>query len=329
MTNEEKARAYDEALKDMRVIYPNLRGYAKLAVEHAFPELAESEDERIRKEMIRYFTEMKKGGSVALPYDDCIAYLENKGSGIKWFKSDNVKNPDKPYIDKAGMFYTTDGRMCHASEIEKQKEQKPSQTDTEKEYVQTLKSLISDFLHGKQEIDTGYYQQICDWLDGRHIEQKVLPGFDGLTPEEKMNHPLYLEGFDVERDVQKVFDEQKQEWGEDDERILNELLDHCNTENATWYNWLKSLRPQQKQNNMITPNKKFFQWIYDRLINVHKEDPNVDYMISFKKRIEESSWKPSEEQMLYLLAVINEPNNAGSESCHLVLKELYEQLKTL
>ena len=47
MTREEKARAYDEALKDMRAIYPNLKGDAKLAVEHAFPELCESEDERI------------------------------------------------------------------------------------------------------------------------------------------------------------------------------------------------------------------------------------------------------------------------------------------
>jgi hypothetical protein len=54
---------------------------------------------------------------------------------------------------------------------------------------------------------------------------------------------------------------------------------------------------------MITPNKEFFQWIYNRLVNVHKENSNVDYMISFKKRIEELSfdkphWKPSEEQMM-------------------------------
>lgn len=36
MTQEEKARAYDEALKDMMVIYPNLKGDTKLAVEHVF-----------------------------------------------------------------------------------------------------------------------------------------------------------------------------------------------------------------------------------------------------------------------------------------------------
>lgn len=52
------------------------------ALKTLVPELAEwseeSEDERIREEMIRYFTEMKKGGSAALPYDDCIAYLERQ-----------------------------------------------------------------------------------------------------------------------------------------------------------------------------------------------------------------------------------------------------------
>ena len=46
------------------------------------------------------------------------------------------------------------------------------QSDTEKEYVRTLKSLIFNFLSGKDEVDRDYYQQIEDWLDGRHVEQK-------------------------------------------------------------------------------------------------------------------------------------------------------------
>ena len=50
---EKKAMAYDEALKDMRVIYPNLSGDAKLAIEHAFPQLKESEDEKFRKYILK------------------------------------------------------------------------------------------------------------------------------------------------------------------------------------------------------------------------------------------------------------------------------------
>lgn len=63
-----------------------------------------------------------------------------------------------------------------------------------------------------------------------------------------------------------------------------------------------------------------------------KDPLREDVVDAFEDGIAEGykrHWKPSEEQMRYLLAVINEPNNAGSESCHLVLKELYEQLKTL
>lgn len=41
------------------------------------------------------------------------------------------------------------------------------------------------------------------------------------------------------------------------------------------------------------------------------------------------SWKPSRAQMSMLLAVINEPDNASSESCHLALVELYDELKKL
>lgn len=62
--------------------------------------------------------------------------------------------------------------------------------------------------------------------------------------------------------------------------------------------WLKSLRPPQYCENC-----------------------------KLKRSVE--NWKPSEEQMSMLLAVINDPNNAGAESCHLMLQSLYAGLKKL
>ena len=44
---------------------------------------------------------------------------------------------------------------------------------------------------------------------------------------------------------------------------------------------------------------------------------------------EEEHWKPSENQMSMLLAVVNDPNNAGSASCYISLKSLYNDLKKL
>lgn len=51
MTREEKAKAYDKALEWMRKVYPALTGADKEDAEYYFPELRESEDERIRKEL--------------------------------------------------------------------------------------------------------------------------------------------------------------------------------------------------------------------------------------------------------------------------------------
>lgn len=103
------------------------------------------------------------------------------------------------------------------------------------------------------------------------------------------------------------------EWSEEDENKLNHILEIVHiasgseasvNEKEELESFLKSLRPQPrvKTNDYITPHKEFFEWIYNRLINVHNENPNVDYMQSFRKRIDnlqfdEPQWKPSEEQI--------------------------------
>ena len=242
------------------------------------PELAESEDERTRKHLIKV-VELYWGTTNEPGKAEDLAWLEKRKENT-WSEEDDAKV----------------GAMCKEGNL------KPS----ERAWLKNLRNRV--------------------WKDPQHAI-RVTKGFgDPDGPQ--------FELVDLQ-------EEQKPAWSEEDEKNLKSVV------STLWFalntphfplnyeriieleGWLKSLRPQPKQNDVITPNKEFFQWIYDRLVNVHNEDPNVDYMISFKKRIEESSWKPSEEQMLYLLAVINEPNNAGSESCHLVLKELYEQLKTL
>ena len=85
---------------------------------------------------------------------------------------------------------------------------------------------------------------------------------------------------------------------------------------------------------IITPHKEFFKWIYERLIHVHKENPNVDYMRSLKERIDnmpsdEPQWKPTDSHLRFLRAVVNDPKNAGAESCHIALKSLLEELEKL
>lgn len=367
MTIEEKARAYDEALEDMRVIYPNLRGDAKLAAEHAFPELVEneddrikkiitdsvfylygagdeykdtldyldklekrkecladngksaSEDERIRRQMIRYFTEMKEGGSAAPPYDDCIAYLERrKETGIQWLKSDNVKNPDKPYIDKAGMFYTTDGRMCYASEIEKRKPAEWGELQSE------FKNINEAFEDGKKEVAAHPERYgLCECVPAEWDEEDS----DNL---ERVDNYLWMlddyvgddcampqgKAYNIRENIQEVLSpwlkslpgrfnlQPRQEWGEEDRDTL--------------------LMAATVLKANFDSDEKFEDCDYDCGTLAGK-------LLEMRYRIG-SSWKPSEEELRTLDIVITDYRHActkGSDEKAETLKPLLEQLKKL
>lgn len=83
----------------------------------------------------------------------------------------------------------------------------------------------------------------------------------------------------------------------EEERIRKEILECIETlikqpgaspRLCDWIAWLEKQKEQKPiKKDHITPNEEFFQWIYDRLVFVHKENPNVDYMRSLKERIEE------------------------------------------
>lgn len=78
MTTEEKAKRYDEALEIANAAYKDDDRHLKATLERIFPELAESEDERIRKEIIQVFK-----GQIPFTSEECakeyIAWLEKQG----------------------------------------------------------------------------------------------------------------------------------------------------------------------------------------------------------------------------------------------------------
>ena len=141
------------------------------------------------------------------------------------------------------------------------------------------------------------------------------------------------------------------EWSDEDEKDIAHIiriLDDCyayekhdlsKTDHENLVNKLKSLRPQSQgiyqqvvkgirdmcdryeQNGMFTDERA-----RDFLGNVRVKCKDA---IECAPILDEPSWKPSEEQMAMLLAVINDPNNAGAESCYMVLKSIYNNLKEL
>lgn len=108
MTQEEKAKRYDEAIEELRGLLEGIREEKCKILEEditsIFPELKESEDERIRKELIENFKcfcgdypeTTKWGKDDNLLVKDIIAWLEKQGEkkSIEWSGKIGVKHAD-------------------------------------------------------------------------------------------------------------------------------------------------------------------------------------------------------------------------------------------
>ena len=106
--------------------------------------------------------------------------------------------------------------------------------------------------------------------------------------------PTFYEGAIAYLEKQK--EPNPAEWSEEDERVYDILLNE-------------------------------FKQLYDGRATSLSRKEVID-VYNFVKSLR-PSWKPSEEQMALLRAVISDPNNAGAESCQLVLREIYQQFKKL
>lgn len=85
MTIEEKAKAYDEAIvraEELKYVSDKNSLQCK-TIEHIFPGLAESEDEKIRKKLINYFSNVKGFSTLEYNYgitnEDVVTWLKKQG----------------------------------------------------------------------------------------------------------------------------------------------------------------------------------------------------------------------------------------------------------
>jgi len=107
LTIEEKARAYDEALERARAINSGKDIDVEAGTttcEYIFPELKESEDEKIRKELIEHIKANQETDYVLFQKfspEDVIAWLEKQGekpqgkSALEAWKEKKVDNRNK------------------------------------------------------------------------------------------------------------------------------------------------------------------------------------------------------------------------------------------
>ena len=281
MNYEERYKQAIEAAKRELHCCGSLDCDAARQIFRLFPELKESEDERIRKGLIKGLSAMRDihnhqtFSDDAININDAIAWLEKQGEKKdtitpQWmvdFLKEHRRHFATPmdYDEKK----ETDGKLLAVIkwlEGNPQLEQKPTWSEEDEYQINTI-------LHGL-DLKRGLYKK-----EGNKVEEeRYSTQYNWLNSLKDRVQP-----------------QQKQEWSEYDKIQLSEAIQMIEA-NGTWIrsedavkkvsNWLKSLKPQNR-------------------------------------------WKPSEEQMSMLLAVLNDSNNITAESVHIALKSLYNDLKKL
>ena len=246
MTTEEKAKAYDKAIEIAKSYHddPNCFKHMEGCLEHIFPELAESEDERIRKKVIDVLklnirgaeSQMQASRGVDRTFEvfaceKVIAWLEKQGEQKSYAR---YKVGDTIYYDSFGrlvsftianivedgtdnpMYEDKDGNSVFQNDIV---EQNPAWSEEDDRNLSIAIQYV--FQHG--------CLSTVDWL--KSLKDRVGCEANCTT---------------------------KQEWSEEDERNLQGIIDeieatknHAPSYDLATYDrylsWLKSLRPQKQE----------------------------------------------------------------------------------
>ena len=227
MTQEEKAKAYDKAIERAKSLIGDtiIEESGQHIAEVIFPELKESEDERIRKEIIKYI----KTGTY---HKDWLAWLEKQGEQ----KSNPYSGTSFEYNGHTwGMCARDNGIdiLCDKhiiGHLEKQSEQKSilnvptrevilSIWDLGNEWKELTNGCISTEYGTQLDYIQKHWQESEYYLREKQGEQK--PTIEMKTPEES----LCIDSETYNKIVDEcIYGEQKSAWSEEDERLCNCII---------------------------------------------------------------------------------------------------------
>lgn len=322
MTQEEKARAYDKAIEKAKEFKNNpFAGYDGTDLISAlFPELKESDDEKIRKEILSFCQNRADNYPNDPKYANIgnwIAWLEKQGeqkSADKvepkfnigdtiWKKTDHSNRITILSIDEYFYYANSYNILIEIADKEWELvEQKPAWSEEDEQY---LNNAITACLN-----EYGDISDTAIWL--KFLKDRVQP-------------------------------QPKREWNKEDEDILNTIINHFKvnvecTDDDDIIKWLKSLRPQ---NRWITIDKEVY--VKEPVLAQKKDKsdpfngfvvccdhtltPNIyERYVRLDNNCFQNKWKPSDEQMKALEKACDkhwEPDGLDP------LYTLYQDLKNL
>ena len=317
LTIEEKVKRYDEAIKKAAALYKASEPMSgcNVIIETLFPELVESEGEKIRKWCISHFKECI---NVIKDNDEYKEYLSNKV--LAWLERQgehaNFRNKiqvgDKVTRNEAGVLVN----LSQLNRVAKPEENKGNIGGISANWSEEDEKILGDIIEDVMTLHSG----------------KTL----GVI-RNKINWLKSLKG--------RV--QTKHEWSEEDSYYINNII-HIIEEikNAplkrredweAYINWLKSIKGRiQPKQEWSEEDKKIINGLIDSLtrisLNTRTDSTSPNY--TFYKEIDwlksirfQNHWKPSDEQIAQLQIVIDTYGNKGI--CDPILTELLFQLKKL
>lgn len=235
---EEKAQRYDLSLKAALTAYKDEDRHLKATLERIFPELRESEDDKIKKWLISQLKIKSDGTNSELDImiDKAISWLEKQGEQILANSAKTCKDEQKPadFSDLRTWKYIVDAVW------------------TEKEGIgQYLDSQFTEEVAKKLQKRFGNIEQ-KPWSeeDELHIrELESLVKRIWAVAEHENDKETIHKMSDLSFFLKTYKPHPKQEWSEEDERNLNDAILFIETgtyslDKDNLINWLKSLRPQ-------------------------------------------------------------------------------------
>lgn len=291
-----------------------------------FPELKESEDEKIRKELLGFHKDAVQSLQLQ-EREDNIWSIEQHEKFITWLEKQGEQKQDPcehcdniklnctnfPCIKKVAF---EQGKSVYDVINEKQGEQKPA------EWSEEMGSLTLDAIG----LIRAYGEDV---KKNSQLGQKIARADAFLT--DLYHEAFYPQTFNPRKDLRSV------EWSEEDMHGLTNTIaliqgykdssldDEYAQENCDYaLTWLKSLRPQTNQEVNKKIDKIKTQIALSKGFNRENRDTIFALLDSIRPQ---KQWKPSEKQ---LKSIRDCALNANIGACtRLVLDSLYADLKKL
>ena len=165
---EEKAKAYDEALKVIKGCNPDENGFITICPQEIFPELKVSDDERMRNGLIKLLNCI-----AASEYENTIGIT--KEEALEWVK----KKGEQKLADKVEQKQEWSVKdLTRFNDVIRIIESSDNVASIKKHYVDFLTSIMQRSIpQSKDKIIT----KICEWIDVNYVRYLDVSAKGTLT----------------------------------------------------------------------------------------------------------------------------------------------------